>query len=60
VMPALARQFRVIALDQRGRGLSDWDPLRRYVRGGDPAGECAFIARVTCAATTFHLPSSLA
>jgi len=27
----LSRQFRVIALDQRGRGLSDWDPLRRYV-----------------------------
>ncbi len=27
----LASQCRVIALDQRGRGLSDWDPRRRYV-----------------------------
>jgi len=27
---ALADRFRVIALDQRGRGESDWDPQRRY------------------------------
>ena len=26
----LADRFRFIALDQRGRGCSDWDPLRRY------------------------------
>jgi pimeloyl-ACP methyl ester carboxylesterase len=26
----LADRFRVIALDQRGRGASDWDPQRRY------------------------------
>lgn len=26
----LAGRFRVVALDQRGRGLSDWDPQRRY------------------------------
>lgn len=26
----LADRFRLIALDQRGRGESDWDPLRRY------------------------------
>ena len=26
----LADRFRVIALDQRGRGESDWDPQRRY------------------------------
>ncbi|MCW5660339.1 MAG: alpha/beta hydrolase [Burkholderiaceae bacterium] len=26
----LADRFRVVALDQRGRGLSDWDPQRRY------------------------------
>ena len=27
---ALADRFRIIALDQRGRGESDWDPQRRY------------------------------
>lgn len=27
---SLADRFRFIALDQRGRGMSDWDPLRRY------------------------------
>lgn len=27
---SLADRFRLIALDQRGRGQSDWDPLRRY------------------------------
>ncbi|HEX7688280.1 MAG TPA: alpha/beta hydrolase [Burkholderiaceae bacterium] len=26
----LADRFRIIALDQRGRGMSDWDPGRRY------------------------------
>lgn len=26
----LAERFRIVALDQRGRGLSDWDPQRRY------------------------------
>src|SRR5512134_3795774 len=26
----LADRFRIVALDQRGRGLSDWDPQRRY------------------------------
>jgi pimeloyl-ACP methyl ester carboxylesterase len=26
----LAGRFRIIALDQRGRGESDWDPKRRY------------------------------
>lgn len=26
----LADRFRIIALDQRGRGESDWDPQRRY------------------------------
>jgi pimeloyl-ACP methyl ester carboxylesterase len=26
----LANRFRIVALDQRGRGLSDWDPERRY------------------------------
>lgn len=26
----LQDRFRIIALDQRGRGLSDWDPQRRY------------------------------
>jgi pimeloyl-ACP methyl ester carboxylesterase len=26
----LAERFRIIALDQRGRGVSDWDPERRY------------------------------
>lgn len=26
----LADRFRVVAPDQRGRGLSDWDPQRRY------------------------------
>jgi pimeloyl-ACP methyl ester carboxylesterase len=26
----LASRFRIIALDHRGRGLSDWDPQRRY------------------------------
>jgi pimeloyl-ACP methyl ester carboxylesterase len=26
----LADRFRIIALDQRGRGQSDWDPQRRY------------------------------
>ena len=26
----IAERFRVVALDQRGRGLSDWDPARRY------------------------------
>lgn len=30
VAAALGDRFRVIALDQRGRGLSDWDPQRRY------------------------------
>lgn len=29
----LADRFRVIALDQRGRGESDWDPQRRYFTG---------------------------
>jgi len=27
---ALAGRFRIISLDQRGRGESDWDPERRY------------------------------
>jgi pimeloyl-ACP methyl ester carboxylesterase len=27
---ALGGRFRLVALDQRGRGASDWDPLRRY------------------------------
>jgi pimeloyl-ACP methyl ester carboxylesterase len=26
----LADRFRIVALDQRGRGESDWDPLQRY------------------------------
>ena len=26
----LADRFRIVALDQRGRGQSDWDPQRRY------------------------------
>lgn len=26
----LAERLRIVALDQRGRGLSDWDPQRRY------------------------------
>lgn len=26
----LADRFRIVALDQRGRGLSDWDPQQRY------------------------------
>lgn len=26
----LAGRFRIVALDQRGRGQSDWDPQRRY------------------------------
>lgn len=26
----LQERFRLIALDQRGRGMSDWDPQRRY------------------------------
>jgi pimeloyl-ACP methyl ester carboxylesterase len=26
----LAQRFRIVALDQRGRGQSDWDPQRRY------------------------------
>jgi len=26
----LAGRFRIIALDQRGRGMSDWDPSRQY------------------------------
>lgn len=30
VAAALADSYRVIALDQRGRGLSDWDPQRNY------------------------------
>ncbi|WP_110855870.1 alpha/beta fold hydrolase [Paraburkholderia silvatlantica] len=30
VADALADRYRVIALDQRGRGLSDWDPQRDY------------------------------
>jgi len=30
VAGALADRYRVIALDQRGRGLSDWDPQRDY------------------------------
>ena len=30
VAQSLAGRFRVVALDQRGRGLSDWDPARRY------------------------------
>ena len=30
VAAPLAGQWRVIALDQRGRGESDWDPQRRY------------------------------
>lgn len=27
---SLGKQFRLIAFDQRGRGESDWDPLRNY------------------------------
>lgn len=30
VAAALVDRYRVIALDQRGRGLSDWDPQRNY------------------------------
>ncbi|WP_179950174.1 alpha/beta fold hydrolase [Burkholderia sp. MSMB1826] len=30
VAAALADRYRVVALDQRGRGLSDWDPRRDY------------------------------
>lgn len=30
VAQPLAGRFRIIALDQRGRGCSDWDPQRRY------------------------------
>ncbi|WP_175716696.1 alpha/beta fold hydrolase [Burkholderia anthina] len=30
VAEALVDRYRVIALDQRGRGLSDWDPQRDY------------------------------
>ncbi|MCA8304676.1 alpha/beta hydrolase [Burkholderia seminalis] len=30
VADALANRYRVVALDQRGRGLSDWDPRRDY------------------------------
>ncbi|WEY41332.1 alpha/beta hydrolase [Paraburkholderia sp. SUR17] len=30
VAAALADSYRVIALDQRGRGLSNWDPQRNY------------------------------
>lgn len=30
VADALADRYRVVALDQRGRGLSDWDPRRDY------------------------------
>lgn len=33
VAEALVDRYRVIALDQRGRGLSDWDPKRDYYAG---------------------------